>query len=391
MSRNYWTLFTAASVSNVGDGVLLGALPLLAAGLSRDPLAISAVTAFTWLPWLLFSLPAGVIVDRVDRRRLMVGMDTVRALVVGALAAVVALGNPGLSLIFAIAFALGTAETLFDNAAQTILPSLVPTGELARANGLLFAAEVTSNRFIGPPLGGALFVAASSAPFALDAVSFVVSGALLAALAGSFRATALGDHLGLRAEVVEGLAWLWRHQVIRSFAVGAAAINVAFTAGYSLLVLQAVEVFGVGEVGFGILLAALAVGSIFGSLVASRLVKAVGERVAVVASVAAMGVAMLSLAAWQAPIAVGALLALVGFAQMVWNVVAVSYRQAVVPDALLGRVNSAYRLVAFGSFPIGALLGGAVAGWHGLVAPWAFGGAGTLLLAPLLAMSLRRM
>jgi len=388
-SRGYRTLLGASTVSNLGDGVLLGALPLLTAQVTRDPLAVSGVTAFTWLPWLLFSLPVGVLVDRIDRRRLMVAMDAFRVVVVGALAAAVLMEAASLPLLFGIAFTLGAAETLFDNGAQTILPSVVAAPDLPRANGRLFAAEVTANQFAGPPLGSALFVVAAAAPFALDAASFALSGLLLASIPGGFRAETTRPRAPIRVEIADGLRWLWGHRVIRSFALGAAGLNVAFTAGYSLLVLFAQDELGIGEAGFGLLLAGMAVGSTAGSLGASRVIERLGSRSAVLAAVTVIGISLLGVALTRSVVATGILLALTGFAQMVWNVVAVSYRQTVVPNELLGRINSVYRLVAYGSFPIGALLGGVIAKGAGLGAPWVLGGAGTLVVVPLLAGPLR--
>ncbi|MBI5158352.1 MAG: MFS transporter, partial [Acidimicrobiia bacterium] len=382
------TLLSASVVSNLGDGMLLGALPLLTAQVTRDPVAVSSVTAFTWLPWLVFSLPVGVLVDRVDRRRLMVVMDGVRVIVVGALAVAVTADAANLPLLFGFAFAMGIAETMFDNGAQTILPSVVTAADLPRANGRLFAAEVTANQFIGPPLGSALFVVAAAAPFAVDAASFALSGVLLASIPGHYR-TVGRVRAPMRTEIAEGVRWLWNHRVIRSFAIGAATLNVTFTAGMSLLVLFAQTELDIGDAGFGVLLAGMAVGSTAGSLVASKVVARLGSRAAVVAAVATIGGSLLGVAFTCNAVMAGALLAITGFAQMVWNVVAVSYRQAVVPDELLGRINSVYRLLAYGSFPIGALVGGMLAANAGLGAPWLFAGIGTLLLVPWLLKALR--
>jgi len=389
MGAGFPRLFAASVISNLGDGVLLGALPLLTAGLTRDPVAVSAVTAFTWLPWLLFSLPVGVVVDRVDRRRLMVAMDVVRTGLMGTLAAAVLLDVLTLPLLFGLAFAMGTAETLFDNGAQTILPSLVPADSLARANGRLFAAEVTANQFIGPPLGSALFVAAAAVPFGIDAATFAVSALFLATLPGSYRAAIPTERKTLRHEIADGLRWLWGHRVIRSFALGAAGLNITFTAAASLLVLFAQDELGIGDAGFGLLLAAMAVGSTAGSLLAGRVIDRLGSRRAVVTAVTLMGVTLLVVALAPHPVLVGMLLAIVGFGQMVWNVVAVTYRQTVVPDGMLGRVNSVYRLIAYGSFPVGALAGGLIAEFAGLRSPWLFAGVGTLALVPWLARALR--
>jgi predicted MFS family arabinose efflux permease len=312
----------------------------------------------------------------------------VRVIVVGALAIAVVTDAASLPLLFGFAFAMGIAETMFDNGAQAILPSVVAASDLPRANGQLFAAEVTANQFIGPPLGSALFVVAAAAPFAVDAASFALSGLLLATIPGRYR-TVGRVRAPMHTEIAEGVRWLWNHRVIRSFAIGAATLNVTFTAGMSLLVLFAQDELGIGDAGFGLLLAGMAIGSTAGSLLASKVVARLNSRDAVITAVATIGVSLLGVAFTRNAVVAGALLAITGFAQMVWNVVAVSYRQTVVPDELLGRINSVYRLLAYGSFPIGALAGGLLAATAGLGAPWLFAAVGTLLLVPWLAKALR--
>lgn len=354
-------LWWSSTISNIGDGVVLAALPLVAAEVSRHPAAVAGVTVAATLPWLVFGLLAGVVVDRFDRIGVMRAVDVGRAGVVAAIALLGASGWLSLPGLFALVFVLGMGEALFDTAAQAVLPELVAADRLEDANGRLFGAQIVANQFAGPPLGGALFGLAVALPFAADAVSFALSAALLIGLrrrAAPSRRRQAGSVL---QEVREGLTWLGRDRTIRAFAVGAGVVNVAHTGATAVLVLFAEDELGLGDLGFGLLLAGAAIGSVIGSLASGWVSARLGRRTAVLASVGAFAVALLGLAASTTPVAAAAALALFGAAGEVWNVIAVSYRQAAVPPELLGRIMASYRVVAYGALPVGAALGGIVA------------------------------
>lgn len=374
----YARVWAASTGSNLGDGVVAAALPLLAATYTSDPVLIGGLTAASALPWLFFSLVAGALVDRSDRRVVIVVVDTLRAAAVGGLGVVVLLGWDALAWVYGAAVALGIGETLSDTAAQTILPAVVAGEDLERANGRLFAAQIVANQFAGPPLGGALFALALPAPLFLDAATFLASAALLASLPGRFSAAgATRSRLG--REVGEGLIFLWRDRVIRSFALGAAAINFASASTAALFVLYARDVLGLGPVGFGVLLGVGAVGSVGGSLASPRLTARWGRGTTLVASVAGIAVALAGIGLASSAAVVAAAFALFGFASDVWNVIAVSHRQRVVPDRLLGRLNAGYRLLAYGAFPVGGLCAGFAARAFGIRSPY-LAGAGLVAL-----------
>jgi MFS family permease len=376
-------LFTASTGSNLGDGVLLAAVPLLARRLSDDPLAVSSVTVAATLPWLLFGLAAGAIVDRTDRRRAMVRADIARCVGLALFALAVSAGSPSLAAVIAIVFLVGAAETIFDTAAQAVLPTLVATEQLERANGRLFGAQTAANGFVGPPLGALLFAAGTALPFALDAATFGLSAALLVGLPrprSGRRATSTPRGTTLRHDVREGLAWLWRHDGVRAFAIGAAVVNLAHTAAMAVAVLLVRDELGGSELVFGLTLGGAATGSVAGSLLAAAIVERVGRRRAVLGAIAAFALSLLCTG--LAPNAVAAALGLAAFgaAGEVWNVVAVSYRQARVPDHLLGRVMASYRVIAYGAMPVGAALGGVVAAAAGVRATFVAGAATVALL-----------
>ncbi len=382
-------LWTATVASNLGDGLVLAAFPLLAASITRSPTAVAGLSVAAGLPWLLFGPFAGAIVDRHDRRRAIVAFDLGRACVVAALAVVALAGGRSLAALYAVVFLIGLGETIVDTASQAILPALVDARELDGANGRLFSAQTVAQRFVGPPLGGLLFGIAAAAPIVVDSVSFLFAALVVTTIRGWFRpATSVrGPAASIRTETAEGLRWLWGNRPIRAFAIGAAVLNVAITAGEAVLVLFAQEVLDVSGVGFGVLLAATAAGYTAGAAAAPWVSARIARRTAVLLAVGAVAG---SLAVVATGLLVPTLLGLgaIGVASGVWDVIAVSYRQAAVPDRLLGRIMAAYRFIAYGAFPVGALAGGALAGAVGLRAPFAFGAVLAFGLVPYLWVAL---
>jgi MFS family permease len=378
LGANYVRLWTAATVSNLGDGVTLAALPLLAATLTRNPTSIAAVSLAGTLPWLFFALLSGALADRLDRKRTMAIVDGFRMLAMGVLALLVVSGNESLILIAIIAFALGSAETLFDNSAQSIMPNIVDTGVLEVANGRLYASEVVTNQFVGPPLGAFLFAATAAAPFVLDAATFGLAAIAVLGLRGSFRPVRERDseqaRPSIRADIVEGLRWLRHHRFLRTLALALGIINMVDAAIVAVLVLYSLEVLGLSQTGYGLLLTATGVGGLAGSFLARRVSAALGAGTFLIAATFGFGIAQLIPGLWANVIVVGACFAVFGALSVGWNVVTVSLRQAIVPDELLGRINGAYRLVGLGTMPIGALLGGVLAKAFGLRAPFIIGG-----------------
>jgi MFS family permease len=374
LGPGYRKLWAASTISNLGDGVTLVAGPLLAASLTRDPALVAGLTFAQRLPWLLFSLPSGALVDRLDRRLLMGTVDAFRAGVIGVLGLAVLGGWASLPLMYAAFFLLGTAETLFANASLAILPSVVPKESLEKANGRLFAAELVTNQFAGGPIGGALFAVAAAIPFLLDAGTFAASAALILALRGRFRpARPEGSaEIGLLGEITEGIGWLARHRLLLVLAIMLGAGNFTFSATFSILVLFAQDALGLGSVGYGLLLAAMGVGGFFGSLLAERIGGWLGTGRALFLIALIEGPTFAAIGLSGNPFVVGALLALDGLVAFAWNVLTFALRQVLIPDVLLGRVTSVYRLVGVGSGAIGALVGGLLARELSLAAPFWF-------------------
>lgn len=387
LGPRYVRLWTASAVSNLGDGIDATALPLVAATLTRDPLLFSGLAVAMRLPWLLFALQAGALADRLDRKRLMGYVNLVRAVLVAGLATAVLLDAASIWLLYTIGFALGMAETLFDNASQAILPALVPRTALERANGRLFAAEITANQFVGPPLGGLLFAVAAALPIFVDAGTFLVSGLLVLSISGVYVAARPQDRPRppMRTEIAEGVRWLWNHRVLRALGLMLGLSNMLGMMIFAIFPLFVLEVVGLGPVGLGVLFAVNAVGSVIGSLLAGRIVNRFGRARTLIAAAVVFAVAPVAQGATSSAVVVGASGALFSFGAIVWNVITVSLRQTIIPDGLLGRVNAVYRFLGWGAMPIGSLLGGLLAASFGLRAPFFVAGAIQLLaLAPFL-------
>jgi MFS family permease len=374
LGRNFHKALAASGFANLADGVFQVALPLLAVQLTRSPLLIAGVAVAARLPWLLAPV-AGALADRLDRRQTMVRVNLVRTVLLGGLALAVAADLASLALLYAVAVLLGIAETLFDTSAQSLLPALVAREDLTLANSRLFAVELVANTFVGPPLGGLLAAASLALAFGLPAGAYLVGAGCLALIAGGFRAAgaAAAGPTRLRDDIAEGLQFVWRHPVLRPLAIMLGAQNMAFAATYSILVLFAVDPgpMGLSGTGYGVLLAMLGVGSLVGTWLAVPVERRFGPVPTLLASVV-VGAACLAVpAVTTSPVLIGAAEAATGVSMVLWNVVTVSLRQRITPDRLLGRMNAAYRLVGWGTMPIGAALGGFLAEALGLQATFA--------------------
>ena len=381
---NFWKLWTSSAASNLADGFFFIVLPLLALRLTDSPLLIAGVAFVGRLPWLIFVLVAGALADRLDRRRTMRNVQLFRVVVLTTLAVLAVFDLLSLPLLYVVAFALGMGETLFDTAAQSILPSIVEKEQLSTANGRLYGVELVMNQFVGPPLGGLLI--GVSVPLALggSAVGYAIAAIGLALMTGSFRAERTGPRTRLTTDIADGLRYLLRHEVLRTLAIMVGVMNLAATATQTMFVVYAVAPgpMGLSEPAFGLLLTTFALGSLAGSFAAAPMERRFGRVSILFASIVAVAISFAVPAVTTNPFLIGASFAVCGLFVVVWNVITVTLRQRIVPNELLGRVNAGYRLFAWGTQPLGALLGGVVAQVFGLPAVFAMAGVlGISLLA----------
>jgi MFS family permease len=389
LPARFWRMAAATATSDLADGVGRTALPLAAAVYTRNPVAISGLTTFTFLPWLLFALPSGAVVDRFDRRHSMAAANLVRGLAAGGLALAVVSGAGGVALLYGVAFVLGTAETVYDSAVRALLPQVVTRDQLDHANSLVTVEETLGQTFIGAPVGSVLFVAATALPFLFGAVGFLTAVVLILTLRGHYRPTRTAPST-LRSEAADGVRWLRQHDLLRGLTVLSAGSAFALTMVEGVLVLYTLETLRLPAGDYGLILLAAGAASLVSGLLAPRLAAAVGRPVALTVGTALTGTAVLLMAFTRNGWVAAGLYAAGAAGVMVWNVLTMSIRQALIPVELFGRVQGSYRTVVWGAIPLGAIAGGALAGLAGLPVVFAVSGLIQLGLSGALARLLRR-
>lgn len=369
--RNFRLLFASTAMTNLGDGVMAVAVPWLATLLTQDPVLIGLVAAARTLPWFLLSLPAGVITDRLDHRRILIGADVVRVTLTLALYLLALTAQPGTAPVLAmaaLAFVLGSAEVLRDNTAQTFLPSVVDRTRLEQANGALWSTEQLAGQFVGPPLAGLVIGVSVAVPFGLHAGLLAAGIALIGAMTLPRRMPEPGRPPMMTA-LREGVVWLWRSVMLRRLALLLGAFNFIGAGFDAVFVLYAQRVLGLGAVGYGVFLTVAACGGLAATLVGPAVLRRISPTAAILTGMVGftVSVAILSLGP---PLVIAAAAMLVhNFTGMLWNIAQVSYRQRHIPASLLGRVNSAFRFIGTGPAAFGALGFGAMAGWASPAGP----------------------
>jgi hypothetical protein len=369
-------LVSSVSVANFADGIGKTAFPLLAASLTRDPVVIGALSATAVLPWLLFSVATGVLLDRVDRRRALVVANLARAAVIGGLAVAVVVGAAAIWLIFVAALLVGTAETVADSAGNVLVPSVAGRDKLDRANGQMQAAEVAGQSFLGPMAGSVLFAVFAAFPFLLNAFGFAVAAALLVGIAGTHRPASLpgprrADGADDAGAVRAGLRWLRGSPLILRLMVIAAALGLTSELAVNQLVLYVLEDLRLPEGMFGVFAAASGVGGLAGAG-APKLLKIMPRRTVLLGGITVAGAGFAGMGLTGSAVLAAVLFGTFAAGIVAVNVVIATTRHLTVPDGLLGRVLGVWRTVVWGSIPAGALLGG--------VTTDAFGGASATFL-----------
>lgn len=376
-------LLGASWASNLGDGILLAAGPLLVASQTDDPFLVALAVVLQRVPWVLFGLAAGVVADRFDRRRIMVAVALARGAVLAALTALIVIDQATIGVTLAAMFLLGTAEAFADTTATTLLPMVVEKDDLPIGNARIIAGMITVNQLAGPPIGAALFTAGAGSAFAVTAACSVAAAALAARIVLPPHGTVKAARQRAVHEVVEGVRWLWRHAAVRTLAVTVVTFNVTYGAAWSVLVLYADERLDAGDVGFGLLTSAIAVGGVLATGAYGWLTARVSLGNLMRAGLVIETLTHLALALVTAlPLALGVMFAF-GAHAFVWGTTSTSIRQREVPTALQGRVGSVYLLGVQGGLVLGSVVGGVVAGAWGVVAPFwfAFAGSAALVVA----------
>lgn len=391
LPRSYWRLFSSSTLSNLGDGMVAAAGPLLALSLTDDARLIAAVPFAAMLPWLILSLPAGVLIDRGDRQKIMYLANITRGLLFAMIAVGALTENLNIFYLIVISGIAGVCELFFDMSSQAFLPAIVDQSQLEKANSRLYITEIISNGFVGLPIGAWIFVVASGAPFAANAFALLAAGLLISSIKYQPKAAPiLGERRSFANELKQGLIWLAGHRLLRVLAVMLGIANMCGMFAQAVFAKFARDELGLGARSFGVLLAVISIGSIVGGLVGESVSKRLGATAAIVLAYMVFGLSDLIPGLfpniWAVTIS-GVVMAIAG---TTWNVITVSMRQRLIPPELFGRVNSVYRLIGTGSTAIGALLGGQIAFTFGLRATYLASGAILMLaLATLTEVFLR--
>ncbi|MFC5289204.1 MFS transporter [Actinokineospora guangxiensis] len=382
LGRDFGRLWTATAATNIGDGIAMAAGPLLISSLTNDPRLVALAVFAQQLPWVLFSLVSGAWVDRLDRRKVIASVNVFRGLVIGGLATAIWADAATVWLVYAAFFLIGTGETLADTASSAMLPAIVAPDLLPKANARLTAVLYVGNQFAAPPVGAALFVLGAALPFGVNAAMFLLAALVVLGIRHRPppREPDPDRHLG--REIREGVRWLFAHRLIRTIAICLGLMNVLLMAAFAIFVLYAKERLGLGDIGFGVLLTAGAVGGLIGTGLVAPLRRRFGDstllRVGLLVETATHVGLALATDAWVA----GATMVVFGVHGAIWGVVGTSIRQRLVPDELRGRVGSVVYLLVIGGSAVGAPLGGLLAVWLGVTGPfWVGAGAMAVLTA----------
>ncbi|MBX9471555.1 MFS transporter [Microcella sp.] len=388
LGRTFANVFTANLASSLGDGIARTASPLLAARLTDDPVLIAGIAAVAMLPWLFFALPAGILVDRMDRRQALALAAGVRTALAVALVVLVATNSLTIWWLYLVIFVYGACETLYDGAIRAVVPSVVPKKSLPRANARIEGAELVVQNFAAAPLTSALFAVAVLIPIGGLVAAFGLAAllaALLPAVASGRQfhaAVATGEVAAVvpfRTQLADGWNFIMGNPMLRTLWFVSIPVAILFSASGATLVLFVLDTLAIPEAAFGLFLLAGAVGGLLGSVVASRLANRFGLGPVMAAMNLLAGVLVLLTGLLPVPIAAIIFFSLGAATTTIWNVLMMSFRQSIIPGRLLGRVHGTWRTLLWGTMPIGSLLGGALA-LIDLTVPWIVGGAGITVL-----------
>ena len=379
MNPAFNRMWASSIISNLADGVMLAAVPLLAISLTDSPVLISLIGAMVMLPWLLFAIPIGAIVDRVDRRYIFAGANASRSVVVGVLALLIALDHVTIFWLLAAAFIIGVCEVAADTTAQSLIPQILDEKDFEKGNSRLQISETVIQGFIGAPISGFIYAAAIYLPFFINSLGFAISALLALTIPVKYLQDIRqeGEEKTERRFVADmkfGIAYLFNQKVLRRLVVTTATIGLCYAMGSATMVLFIIKELGLQERFFGVILAIEGVGAILGALVASRTSSKFGRsKVMTFAIVASSAVLLIQGFSPNIYIFV-ALATFGGFVISQWNILLMATYQTVIPKELYGRIHGTRRTLVWGAMPLGSLLGGVLANFS-LRLPLYVGGA----------------
>jgi MFS family permease len=385
LGRSFRWLVASSWTSNIGDGIALAAGPLLVASQTDSAFLVALAAMLQRLPWLLFGLWAGALADRLDRRLVIIIANVVRALVIAVLCVFVGTGTVSIAMVLTAMFLYGIAEVFADTTQQTLLPTLVRPADLGTGNQRMQAGFLAANQLVGPPLGAFLFAAGMVWPFAVQVVCVALAVVLVARITappGTSFTNVRDSESHVRKDIAEGLRWVWHHAPVRTLCIVILVFNITWAAPWGVLVKYSLDHLHMSEVGYGLLTTATGLGGVVGVLSYGWLERHVNLatliRVCLTLEVLTHGAFALTTTGWVAI----ALMFEFGVYVFVWGTLSTTIRQRAVPKEFQGRVASINMICVFGGLVLGQGIGGVIAEYWGLVAPWwfAFAGAGVTLL-----------
>ena len=378
-NKNFNLLLTASTFSNLADGIAGFAYPWLFSLLTRDPLLISIVSVLVNLPRLIFVLYAGVIADKFNRQKILIYTRLGQVFLTSLFVLLIYINLENIpktvqfdepqfvskfliiSTAYLLAFMFGLLEVTRDNAAQAFLPQIVSKDNLPKANGRLFGIEIVTNNFLGTPVGGFLIGLSLITPFIFDTLLMLTSVFFVIGIKGKFERPEKNIKEQNTSEMIkEGVNWLKNNTLLKRLAIYTGVANFFGSMQFPIMILFAQELIGLNAIQYSFLAYGAAIGGLVGSQLANKVNARFEESKTLLISVALFGIGMFAPYVTSNPFVIAGSFGLSSFGSVLWNVQAVSIRQSLIPDNLLGRVNSVYRLLALGLNPIGALFGGAL-------------------------------
>jgi MFS family permease len=379
-------LFSASAISNLADGLLAVAAPLLAISLTKNPVLISMLSALVMLPWLLFAIPIGLIVDRVDKRLLITFTNSLRFVIAGLLALAISNDFVTIYWLFVAAFLIGISEVASDTASQSLIPVILEKKHFERANSRLNIAETVIQNFIGGPLSGFLYATAVVLPFLLNSAGFLIA-AIFVFLIPAHLITESRDETKEPAEkksfigdIKFGLKYLWNDSDLRGLVTITTSLGFFYSLSMSTMILFITEVLGLPAKFFGVLMAGAGSGAIIGALLAPRISKKFGRGKVLAVAIFISSITVIFQGISPNVWVFGVIGFISSFAITNWNILLMSCYQVLIPSELYGRIHGARRTFVWGVMPIGAFLGGVIA-QSGLRVPLLVGGIATTLIS----------
>ena len=382
-------IWSAAMFSKFADGLFGAAIPLLAASLTRDPVLIAIQANLFLLPWLLFAIPIGALVDRLNRRAAMLMVQTSRVLIGAALAWLIVSGQMNLGWLATLTFIFGISEVVYDTATQSTIPSLLPEKQLEKGNSRLQIADTVMQGFVGVPLGGFIFATAAFIPFLGVSACYLIAVFLVLSIARdalqSKQEIKSTERPKLSHEIREGLVYLWTHKVLFRLVLTTGLIGFCYAMGSATQVLFILDYLKVPESNYGWVLVPLGVGALIGAVTTSRFSSLVGRSKALAITLPASSFTLLAGGLSPNVYWFMVVCLLQGLFMAYWNILLMSTYHTMIPNEIFGRIHGARRTIVWGLMPIGGLIGGLLAKIN-LTVPIITGG----VIATLFALSAYR-